>query len=401
MSAQWPKIRLGEVLKQIWREEVIDPSKKYSLLGAHWYAKGLYIKDVKSGQEIRAEKLYKVQSGDFVYNRLFAWKGSFAITEAEVDGCYVSNEFPCFEVNRERLDGKFLWLYFKRANTWTESLGLSAGATPTSRNRLKESLFLKMEIPLPPLAEQNRIVARIEELAAQINEARKLRNQTVAEVDALKGSLERYISFIALGEKYGWEPLGAVTKMQGGYAFKSHELGEGGISIVKIANVENGRLNWCERTTIEQTRLNEFQPFQLEENDFLMAMTRPVIRGAIKVARVNHSDLPCLLNQRVGRFRYLNPKVDPDFFFRFLLSEYFRGEVEVRCQGGQQPNIGNKEIESILVPIAPLPKQHQIVVELDALQKEFNMMKNLQAETTTEVDTLLPSILDRAFRGNL
>src|SRR5207249_8193310 len=107
---------------------------------------------------------------DFVYNRLFAWKGSFAVATEANAGCYVSNEFPCFAIDQDRADAKFLWRYFSRASPWEEALGLSAGGTPTSRNRLKEEKFLSMEIPIPPLPQQRRIVARIEELAAKIHE---------------------------------------------------------------------------------------------------------------------------------------------------------------------------------------------------------------------------------------
>jgi type I restriction enzyme S subunit len=76
------------------------------------------------------------------------------------------------------LDAHFLLWFFRRGDAWAKVPGLSTGATPTSRNRLKESAFLALDIPLPPLAEQRRVVARIEELAAQIHEARTLREQS-------------------------------------------------------------------------------------------------------------------------------------------------------------------------------------------------------------------------------
>ena len=74
---------------------------------------------------------------------------------------------------------------FQPYSAWEEALGLSTGGTPTSRNRLKEEKFLAMEIPLPSLPEQRRIVARIEELAAKINEAQGLREKAEAESEAL------------------------------------------------------------------------------------------------------------------------------------------------------------------------------------------------------------------------
>ena len=171
MTNRFPMVGLGKVLRPVSRPEPVDPAKTYPILGAHWYAQGLYIKDTKPGSEIQADKVYRVEKGDFVYNRLFAWKGSFAVATEENHDCYVSNEFPYFTVKDARADGHFLWRYFSRASAWEEALGLSTGGTPTSRNRLKEEKYLAMKIPLPPLSEQRRIVARIEELAAKIDEA--------------------------------------------------------------------------------------------------------------------------------------------------------------------------------------------------------------------------------------
>src|ERR1044071_9127463 len=186
-------IRVAEVLKPMSRPELVDPERTYNILGAHWYAKGLYVKETLPGSQIRAERVFRVEEGDFVYNRLFAWKGSFAIATEANAGCYVSNEFPCFEVNRDRADGRFLWRYFSRVSAWEEALGLSTGGTSTSRNRLKEEKFFAMQIPLPPLPEQRRIVAQIDELAAKINEARGLRRKAAAEATALLNATTRAV----------------------------------------------------------------------------------------------------------------------------------------------------------------------------------------------------------------
>jgi type I restriction enzyme S subunit len=185
MKPSSPKVQLGEVLRQIERSEPVAAGRMYRLLGVRWYGQGLFVREEKIGVNIAATRLYSVQPGDFVYNRLFAWKGSFAVAGPEASGAYVSNEFPCFVTDPARVDPYFLLWFFRQERTWTEVLGLSTGATPTSRNRLNESAFLAMEILLPSLAEQRRVVGRIDELATQINEARTLRHETAPEAEAL------------------------------------------------------------------------------------------------------------------------------------------------------------------------------------------------------------------------
>src|SRR5437870_5414782 len=148
MNHRWPLTPLAEVLVPVSRPERVDHGKSYKILGAHWYAEGLYTKDTAVGSEIRADNLYRVERGDFVYNRLFGWKGSFAIATDENNDCYVSNEFPCFSLRSDRADGKYLWHYFSLPTVWDEVLTLSTGGTPTSRNRLKEAQLLAMKVPL-------------------------------------------------------------------------------------------------------------------------------------------------------------------------------------------------------------------------------------------------------------
>jgi type I restriction enzyme, S subunit len=75
MKHSWPMVALGEMLLPVSREETVEPGRRYAILGAHWYAKGLYTKDSKYGSEIAASKVYRVEAGDFVYNRLFALEG--------------------------------------------------------------------------------------------------------------------------------------------------------------------------------------------------------------------------------------------------------------------------------------------------------------------------------------
>jgi type I restriction enzyme S subunit len=60
-----------------------------------------------------------------------------------------------------------------------------------------------------------------------------------------------------------------------------------------------------------------------------------------------------------------------------------------------------REIRDLTIPVPPLSDQHRIVTELNGLQTEVDKLRSLQAETAAELDALLPSILDRAFRGEL
>jgi type I restriction enzyme, S subunit len=164
LNTSWKRRPLGELVRQVRREEAVDPSRGYRLLGVRWYGGGLFVREEKQGSEVGASKLYRIEAGDFVYNRLFAWKGSFAVAGKDVAGAYVSGEFPTFEVDTNSLDVRYLLGLFSDPRVWVIVEDKSVGGTPTSRNRLKEAAFLRLEVPVPPVREQMRLANLIDQL---------------------------------------------------------------------------------------------------------------------------------------------------------------------------------------------------------------------------------------------
>jgi len=397
VTANWPQVPLGDLLTPVRREEPVDASREYRLLGARWYAGGLFLKDVRSGQEIRAARLYRVQSGDFVYNRLFAWKGSFALATDEADGCSVSNEFPCFEIDSTRLEGRFLWSYFRRENTWNEALGLSTGATPTSRNRLKESLFLKMRIPLPTLLEQHRIVARIEELARQVLHARQLRQNLDSDVNALLISHQRTQFCSPNGHSWIAYRLEDVCEAMIDYRGRTPPISESGIPHITSANIREGAILWNTRKFVTEATYDEYMTRGIPRaRDVLFTMEAPL--GEVGVVPDGRK---FSLAQRVILLR---PKADilsGDFLAKALSSPDVRDDIFAKATATTVSGIASKRLKEVRLPIPPLKEQSRIVSELNAVQTEVNALSGLQAEIATELDALLPAILDQAFKGEL
>jgi len=109
-----------------------------------------------------------------------AWEGAFGVVPSECEGCYVSPEFPVFEVDTSRLAPEFLGFYFQNPSVWETASGRSTG-TNVRRRRLNPAEFLEHEIPLPPLAEQRWVLALQAEGAA----LKRIQAERAAELDAL------------------------------------------------------------------------------------------------------------------------------------------------------------------------------------------------------------------------
>jgi type I restriction enzyme S subunit len=381
----WPMVHFGDVLQSVSRPVTVEPDVMYRILGMRWYAQGLFLKEEKPGSDIRANELYRVELGDFVYNRLFAWKGSFGIVGTDTAGGCVSGEFPCFQVDTERANAKFLHLYLSQERIWQEIERISSGQTNISRLRLKEPIFLAMEIPLPPLEEQRHIVARIEELAAKIEEARGLRRKAVQQCDNLLRSiifndradyrLTAMHELVKLREPDVQVQPDEVYQFAGVYCF-----GEGVFKGPCKSGLEfaYSRLTRLHAGNFVYPKLMAWEgALGIVPDDcdgFVVSTEFPVFE--IDQSHV----LPEILD-----VYFRSPQVWP------LLSAISTG-TNVRRR-----RLNPRDFLEFQMLLPPMPEQ----LKFREVKKRVDAVKRLQAGTSAELDALLPSVLDRAFKGEL
>lgn len=397
MRDGWNPVPLGELLQPVSRPEAVQATDTYNLLGAHWYAKGLYTKESKDGSGIRASKLYRVEQGDFVYNRLFAWKGSFAVASPDNDGCHVSNEFPCFNINRERLAPDYLRYYFFRESAWNEAFGLSSGGTPTSRNRLKVEKLFGMSIPLPPLSEQRRIVAKIDQLAQRIDETRRLETQLSIETDALLTSSMRTV--------FGSKDAGCVVPLESTCTSITDCLHSNPVySDTGTPTLRSPDVGWGElfldtaRKTSDEEYIRRTRRGEPREGDIILVREG----GGTGKAGIVEAGQKFSLGQRVMMLRPDPEKVNPRFLlYQWLSPLILEDQVSSRMKGSASPHLNIKALRQFDFRLPNLEKQGQMVAEVEAVRNRVRGIQNIRRESSKELDALLPSILDRAFKGEL
>lgn len=191
----------------------------------------------------------------------------------------------------------------------------------------------------------------------------------------------------------GWKEirLGEIVKLMGGYAFKSSEFVNEGVPIIRIANFNNNFVDSSKSVRYPIQGLEDYQDYRLKENDLLIAMS-----GATtgKIGIVSKECIPCLLNQRVGKFNIFDKNI---LYWKFLLfiikSKSFQKEVYEIASGCAQPNISGKQIESIKILLPPLPIQKAIVQILE--QAEQLKQKRKQADKL--MDNYLKSVFSEMF----
>ena len=187
MSEAWPNVPLGEVL--VRSDDSVDllPTEQYKEVTIRLWGKGVILRGIVAGSEIASARRFIVRAGQFILSRIDARNGALGLVPDELDGAVVSSDFPAYNLVEAHLNRGFMnWL--SRTAQFVD-LCRAASEGTTNRVRLQEDRFLAMSITIPPLSEQRRIVAKIEQLASKIDEARGLRGKTVAEAEALERSV--------------------------------------------------------------------------------------------------------------------------------------------------------------------------------------------------------------------
>ena len=164
--SRWPMVPLGHVARPIVRAETPDPDRTYRLIGVRWWGEGAYQHSQKSGSETQAPALFRVQADDIVINKIWARHGSVSVIQAELDGAHGSAEFPTFRADEAQLSPHWIRWWSRSPQCWTACSDGSFGSS--GKNRIRPEQFLSIIIPLPPLDEQRRIVARLDAVSARL-----------------------------------------------------------------------------------------------------------------------------------------------------------------------------------------------------------------------------------------
>ena len=145
--------QLRDVLEEVSYRERLDPDQCYRLLGVRWWGGGVFERERKMGRDIKAKSAIRVSKRAIIYNRLFAFRGSFAIVPDDMDDCHVSNEFPMFVckegVPNPDLMSRYI-VHCLNSRQYRNIIdSMSTGSTKTSRNRFSQEQFLDLSVMVP------------------------------------------------------------------------------------------------------------------------------------------------------------------------------------------------------------------------------------------------------------
>ncbi|MCW5981982.1 MAG: restriction endonuclease subunit S [Bryobacteraceae bacterium] len=391
--SDWPLVNLGEVVRHRSEFFAIDDSRTYQRCRVQLHAQGIVLRDEVQGFAIKTKEQQACKTGELLVAEIDAKVGGYGIVPQELDGAIVSSHYFLFEVNGNRLDEQFLE-YYIRTPAFRDQVSAQGS---TNYAAIRPAHVLGYQIPLPPLAEQRRIVARIAAVENKIGEAQQLRRLAVQETATLRSNAAR--EFFKTRPDWHVVPLHEVCTAIIDCLHSNPIYSDGGIATVRSPDVGWGTLllETARRTSQAEYERRTSRGVPAQDDIILVREGGGTGKAAIVRAGEVFS-----LGQRVMMLRPDRQKVLPKFLlYQWLAPLVYVDQITDRMKGSASPHLNIGALRQFTIQLPPLSEQARLVEHLDRFHSAVDHVCTIQAKTAAEIDAMLPAILDRAFRGEL
>ncbi len=396
MNNSWPKVRLGEVISHRKDFVRIDDLSTYKRCRVQLHAKGIVLRDLVTGNELKTKEQQICRSGDFLVAEIDAKVGGYGIVPDELDGAIVSSHYFLFEVDRTRLDRNFLGYFINTPDFFDQ---VSARGT-TNYAAIRPSHVLEYQIPLPPLPEQQRIVAKIDQIAAKIAEANGLRSQSIAEVASVLDEALGH-TFDELCRIFGRIPIGSIAEVKGGKRLPAgRRLNDETTPYpyIRVSDMKDHSVDMKQLKYVPEDLFPLISRYTINSKDVYVTIAGTIgypgrITKELNGANLTENAAKLVFNSAV--------EIDQDFVIYMLRTPQVKDHFGSKKTIAAQPKLALHRISATELPIPTFIEQRRIVTHLNNLEGKANGLKELQVHTAAELDALLPSILDKAFKGEL
>lgn len=312
-----------------------------------------------------------------------------AIVSQELDNQICSTGFCVLRAKKE-IDPFFLFAFVRSPQFVQKVSDLVKGALYPA---VTDKQIFDISIPLPPLSEQKRIAAVLNEQMAAIEKARAASEEQLEAAKALPGAYLREVFESDEAKKWPRKKLGDVCKTTSGGTPPRGELNYygGNIPWIKSGELNDGYIySASEKITDEAVKKSSAKIFP--PGTLLIALYGATV-GKLGILQINAAT-----NQAVCAI-FVGDNIHRDFLFYYLLK--IRKSLLEASFGGAQPNISQRVVRKILIPLPPLSEQKRIAnYLLDKITKVQQLQKTLEDQLEA-IKALQQAILRKAFAGDL
>jgi type I restriction enzyme S subunit len=337
----------------------------------------------------------KLQYGDIILEKSGGGPkqpvGRVVIFDKEIGDFSFSNFTSVIRVlNPRKVDFTYLhrFLFFSYVSGATETMQSHS----TGIRNLKFDDYKAIEIPLPPLPEQQRIVSILDEAFAAIAKAKANAEQNLKNAKEL---FESYLQGVFEQRGYGWEEntLGEVCEISSKLIDpKKSEFQD--LIHVGAGNIESQKGTLFDLKTAKEENLISGK-FLFDESMVLYSKIRPYL---MKVVNCNFQGL---CSADIYPLLPFKEKMVKDFLYHLLLTKDFTEYAILGSQRAGMPKVNREHLFAYRFYLPPISTQQSIVQKLDALSAQTKKLEAIYQQKINDLEELKKVILQKAFSGEL
>ena len=403
-TKHYPFVKIGDVIRRNTTLVSIEDKTLYKQITLKTNGGGAVLRDKKRGKDIGTKKQYLAKEGQFIMSKIDARNGAFGVVSNELDNAIVTGDFPLFDVDTKRINP--VYLYLLSATKPFVQYAQSCSRGTTNRQRIDIDAFLSLQIPLPSLEEQNKIVTAYNTTITQADDLSQQAGDINDQIEEyLKDSLgieksnemedtnsNGFLHFVKYKDidKWGYDFILKNSKSLSSTKYTTKkicqlcDLSSGGTPSRSRKEYYGGDIPWIKTGELQNEvlfdteekltllGLNNSSAKLYPKNSLVVAMYGATIGKTAKLGVEATTNQACAV-----LFNIDNNQIQTDYLWLYLQSQ--TDKLKSMAYGGAQPNINAGIVANYEVPIPPADIQNEIVNHITALRAE---QKNLQQQAS-------------------
>jgi len=378
----WPKVPLAAIAPIVRRAVDIKNDQAYPEMGIRSFGKGTFHKPPLAGADAGTKRLFRIETGDLVFSNVFAWEGAIAVASPQDGGRFGSHRFITCVVDSLRASAAFLKFYLTASDEGLEQIRRASPGGAGRNRTLGVKKLGHVQVPLPPLEEQQAIVARLDLLAEKTR-------QLEAHLDSVERDAEHLLA-LRYRNAIANVPLRTMAKIAPLVRREQSINLNGSYPELGIRSFGKGTFH---KPPLSGGDVGTKRLFSIEPGDLLFSNVF-AWEGAIAIAQTedagrfgSHRFITCVPDQRL---------TSADFLRYYFLTDEGMLKISEASPGGAGRNrtLGLEKLMAIEVPMPPLKTQQTF----DRLQAEVAALKSKHTAIRAANAALLPATLERIFQ---